>query len=126
MKRQRGTSLVVALFVIVVVAMLAVFATTVGGTQQQIANVSVQTSRALAAARTGLEWATYRARVAGLCEANRVVALNEGALRGFQVTVRCVPAAPAFDITVTAQYGVFGTPEFASRSLTSRVFALPY
>ena len=55
-------SIVVALFVVVVVASLAAFAVTVGGAQTQTSGSDLQASRALAAARSGLEWAAYQVR----------------------------------------------------------------
>ena len=127
---QRGMSIFVALFVIVVVALLAAFAVTVGASQRQSGTVNLQASRALAAARTGLEWGAYRAPA---CNAvGQALALNEGALRGFQVTVWC-KAYPHqsgqysnYDITATAQYGTFGSADFVSRTITARYFTPGY
>ncbi len=113
MKRpQRGTSIVVALFVVVVVAALAAFAVTVGGAQQQTANTDVQASRALAAARTGLEWGAYRAS-ASSCLNSQTLSLTEGALRGFRVVVRCSTwshgSFNSYDIVDAAREDVLGS-----------------
>ena len=131
-RRQRGMSIVVALFVVVVVASLAAFAVTVGGAGQQADLTDMQASRALAAARVGLEWGAYRIRGAGGSCSNQTLALNEGALRGFQVSVTCVRSValhvegPAmyysYDVVSTASYGTFGTTDFAFRKLSARYF----
>ena len=126
MIRQRGMSLVIALFLIVVVALLAAFAVTVGSSQRQSGTLTVLADRALAAARTGTEWAAYRALVNTACT-NRVLALNEGALRGFQVTVTCAshnhgpaPGYTVYDITSTARYGNYGSADYVSRTVIAR------
>ena len=136
MRHQRGMSIVVALFVIVVVASLAAFAVTVGGAQSQAESASLQTSRAMAAARTGLHWGLYRAR-GGWCNTPGQVqtfALTEGALRGFNVRVTCdgyphtagLATYYNFDIGATASYGAYGSVDFASRSVSARYFSLGY
>ena len=125
-------SIVVALFVVTVVASLAAFAVTVGGAQQQTDLTNVQASRALAAARTGLEWGAYRVRGAGgSCVASRTLSLTEGALRGFTVTVTCTPSPlhtegaatyRSYDIKASASSGTFGSTDFAYRTVTARYF----
>ena len=134
MSRQRGSSLVVALFVIVVVALLAVFAVRVSGTQRQAGSLSMLSSRALAAARTGIEWGAYRARFLASCQNTpaQTLLLAEGALKGFRVTVDCHryphqgAAFYSYEITAIAEYGVYGTADFASRTLSARYFTPTY
>lgn len=129
--RQKGMSIVVALFVVVVVASLAAFAVTVGDTGQQTDVTDTQASRALAAARTGLEWGAYRIRGAGSCLATQTLSLTEGALRGFRVTVTCRPSTMhtegaamyrSYDIQASASYGTFGSTDFAFRQVNGRYF----
>ncbi len=132
--RQKGMSIVIALFVVVVVASLAAFAVTVGGAQRQTDTTNMQGSRALAAARSGLEWGIYRARSSGWCNTpnvQQVVPLTEGALRGFTVTVTCRgyqhteggPPYYSFDISATSRNGTYGAVDFASRTVSGRYFA---
>ena len=130
-RRQQGMSIVIALFVVVVVASLAAFAVTVGGAGQQTDVTNMQASRALAAARAGLEWGAYRARGASSCVATRTLSLTEGALRGFQVVVTCAPSLVhtegaamyrSYDIQASASYGTFGSTDFAFRKITGRYF----
>jgi MSHA biogenesis protein MshP len=138
MKRpQRGTSILIALFVIIVVASLAAFAVTVGGAAQQKEIVNLQAGRALAAARVGLEWAAYRIRGAGGSCVNQTLTLTEGALRGFQVNVTCTRSLAqhaesggvtyfSYEVGAAASYGTFGTTDFAFRKLSARYFDPPY
>jgi MSHA biogenesis protein MshP len=124
MRRQRGMSLVVAIFLIVVIALLSAFAVSVGTASSQSTNQQLSADRARAAARAGLEWGAYRARVLGLCPAATppAVALNQGALAGFRFTVTCQrdAAGTVFDITSFAQRGNFGSANYASFRLTQR------
>jgi type II secretory pathway pseudopilin PulG len=130
-------SIVVALFVIVVVASLAAFAVTVGGAQSQTQSASLQTSRALAAARTGLHWGLYRTRTSTWCNTPgqvQTISLTEGALRGFNVRVTCdgyphtAGAATyySYDIGATSNYGAYGSVDFASRYVSARYFSPGY
>lgn len=115
-----------AIFVVVMVSSLAAFAVATTESTRDTTNLQLQSDRALAAARAGSEWAAYRALVQGVCPANfPQLNLTQGALRGFRVNMTCTadrPAAPftTVDITVTAQFGVYGTPEYAYRRITAR------
>ena len=132
MNRQRGSSLVVALFIVVVVALLAAFAVRVSSAGRQTGSLSQQTSRALAAARSGVEWSEHQARTAGPCQDTppTTLLLSEGALSGFRVTVSC-HAYPHgvyshYEITSIAEYGVYGSVDYASRTVTVRYFSPGY
>jgi MSHA biogenesis protein MshP len=123
MRRQRGMSLLVAIFLIVVIALLSAFAVSVGNASSASTNQQLSADRARAAARAGLEWGAYRARVLGLCTAAAPpLLLNQGALNGFRVTVNCQRdgAGTVFDITAFAQRGNYGSINYASHSLTQR------
>jgi MSHA biogenesis protein MshP len=120
-------SLVIALFLVVVVASLAAFAINVGGSQQQSGTNALLGDRAVAAARAGVEWAAHRALINTSCVASSTLNLNESALRGFRVTVTCAatnhaatPNFTLYDITSTASYGTYGTAEFVSRQVKAR------
>ena len=124
--RQGGMSLVVAIFLITVIASLAAFGVTVGTAKMETANLQLQADRALAAARAGAEWGAYRALVNNSCAASTAVNLTQAALRGFRVTVTCTArsAAPSlvYDIDSFAQWGNFGASDYASRRVIRRVW----
>jgi MSHA biogenesis protein MshP len=132
--RQRGMSLVVAIFLIVIIASLAAFAVTVGTATRESTNLQLLADRAQAAAHAGTEWAAYRARVNGVCT-NQVLNLTQGALRGFRVTVTCGVPTPlhtegaltynVFDVTSRAQLGNFGAANYTSRTIEARFTTAP-
>jgi MSHA biogenesis protein MshP len=126
--RQRGMSLVVAIFLITVIASLAAFAVSIGTATHESENLQLQADRAMAAARAGTEWGAYRASQAvPICPALPVTFnLNQNALRGFRVTVACTRRGLApnivYDIDSYAQWGNFGMAEYAYRRVSKRVW----
>src|SRR5688572_9544466 len=125
MKRERGMSLVVAIFLIVVIASLAAFAVTVGTAQREENNLKLMAERAQQAARAGSEWVAHQVLVAapGACPANTTFNLTENALRGFRVTVSCTRFGPhtdnsvVYDVTSMAQWSNFGASGYVSRTV---------
>jgi MSHA biogenesis protein MshP len=133
-RQQRGVALVVALFVIIVLAALGLFAMRVGGGQQQSVNLDVLGARADAAAAAGVEFGANQALRHGSCTAAPPpLALTQAALKGFSVQVGCtsntylVNALPyqVYAITATATLGVYGTPGYVSRRVSRSVNNLP-
>ena len=124
--RQRGMSLVVAIFLITVIASLAAFAVNVGTATHETENLQLQADRAMAAARAGAEWAAYRALVNNSCAAGTTFNLTQAALRGFRVTVTCaaqsLPPNTVYTIDSFAQWGNFGASNYASRRVSRRVW----
>lgn len=59
--RQRGFSVVTAVFLVVVLALLGAFILSVTGLQQTSAQLDVQGVRAYQSARAGIEWAAWQA-----------------------------------------------------------------
>lgn len=88
--RSRGVGLITAIFLLVVIAGLAVAMVTVYTTQQASSTLDVQGARAYQAARAGLEWGIYRQFRDKSCAASSSFALDDAtSLRGFVVTVNC-------------------------------------
>jgi MSHA biogenesis protein MshP len=137
-QQHAGFSIVAALFLIVVLAALGAFAVRVGAAGEHEASLDLMQSRALAAARSGIEFGVHQALVAAPSScADVTFALTQSALAGFTVDVRCRSAAqdvgvpPAattyqtFQIDATARYGLYGTPGYVSRHLTRTVSNAP-
>lgn len=140
-RSQRGSSLVVAIFLIVIIASLAAFAVTSGASTRDRTNLQLQADRAMAAARAGSEWGAYRALRQNAPNCNAVspvttattVNLTQGALRGFRVlvTMTCTRHAEGatnysvWDVDSFAQLGNFGAYDYASRRLLTRVSNAP-
>jgi MSHA biogenesis protein MshP len=119
----RGFALVPALFLIVVLGALAVIAVRVGTGQQQAVTMSLEESRALAAAQAGIEWGAYQSLDAGSCAPSTTLALTEASLSGFTVTVTCIAApfangaatASSYVLKSTAVIGTYGQPGYVRR-----------
>jgi len=99
-KIQQGFSLVSAIFLLVVIAMLGTFAVTLSTTQHQSAAMDVMGSRAYQAARAGIEWAAYHvanSQSNAVAAVPQCAATNLGTLGGtlspFTVTVNCSAAS---------------------------------
>ncbi len=128
-RRQRGFALVVAIFLLVVLASLGVYIVKISGVQHATINIALQGSRAFEAARTGIEWGAYQALDAGACPAATTLNLTEGGLAGFDVDVTCTTTAHteegnAYDlyvIDVEARAGAYGTPDYVSRRMQATV-----
>jgi MSHA biogenesis protein MshP len=120
---SRGFALVPALFLIVVLGALAVIAVRVGTGQQQAVTMSLQESRALAAAQAGIEWGAYESLDAGTCAASTTLTLTEASLAGFSVTVTCsaspfangASTANSYVLKSTATIGTYGQPGYVRR-----------
>jgi MSHA biogenesis protein MshP len=126
MRHQRGMSLFVAIFLVVVVASLSAFAVATTRATKDTTNLQLLSDRAVFAARAGAEWGGYRALRQNSCPAQVALpALSQGALRGFVVVVRCVRSRPQnsyfiVDITAEARWNTFGSSDYVFRTVTQR------
>lgn len=121
--RQGGFALVLAVFVITILAALGGYILTVGGVQHQTAVLTLQEARALNAARSGIEWGAYSA-LNGNCKNIDPFPSSTSALSAFVVTVTCTPdgthtirgkTIDIYTIDATATNGELGTPDYVSR-----------
>jgi hypothetical protein len=136
-------SLVAAIFVVVVLGALALFAVRIGAAGQQDVNTELMGARALAAARAGFEFAAYRTLSVPptQCLAHPAMAvvrpyalnLTQGSLTGFTATVNwdCRDHLlngiqyQTFHIDVLAQRGPYGTADYVARRLSKTVTNAP-
>lgn len=129
-----GFSLVGTVFIITVLAALAVFLITIGTTQRATSTLSIQGARAWAAALSGKEWAVHQVLTTTACPAAGPHALSGGALGGFAFTVNgCAATAVTegassynvFNITVTATSGSAATGDLVTRTIAASVTDAP-
>ncbi len=126
--KQRGFSLVPALFLLVVLAALGAVAVRLSAIEHQTFVLALQSSRAYAAAQAGIEWSSYQALVNGSC-GNSSVALTEGGLSGFTVDTTCSSSTHSEGALTTSVYvleafaysGVYGAPDYVSRRVRATV-----
>jgi MSHA biogenesis protein MshP len=131
MDRQSGFALIPALFLIVVLGVLAVVAIRVGTGQQQTVTMSLLQARALSAAQTGIEWGAYEALGGNCvatstcsCVASTTLTLTEAALKGFSVIVTCAAVSfptgaaipnKSYVLNSVATSGLYGQPGYVRR-----------
>jgi MSHA biogenesis protein MshP len=128
--RQQGFSLVSAIFLLVVLAGLGVYAVRLNTMQQQTVTAGLRGAQAYQAARTGVQWGTYRALTpGGSCAASTTLNLSEGAANGFRVTVQCTSrthtegagTVHVYQFDVKAEGGTYGGPDYVSRRLQTKI-----
>ena len=126
--RQRGAALVVALFLIVVLAALGAVVVRLTAVEHQTANIALLSERALFAARAGIQLGAHRALNTGTCTA-ATVTLTEAGLKGYQVDISCASTSHGEGASVTTVYrleafaraGAYGTPDYVSRRISAVV-----
>lgn len=106
--RERGFGLVAAVFLLVVLAALAVAVASFSVTQHTDSGLDYEGARVYQAARAGIEWGVYQARKGGLsCP---VATFTPATLADISVTVACVsstyananPSITVIQLTATA------------------------
>ena len=135
---QRGFSLVAAIFILVVLALLGAFMVTIGETSRATAVAAAQGARAYQAAQAGIEWGIAQAiPVGGGLEScvgsTGPFALAGAAFSGFTVTVTCAQTGATesgtpyfvYAVGATATYGTFGNSDYFSRTLQVTVTSAP-
>lgn len=118
--KERGFTLVSAIFLMVVLVTLGVSLVTLSSVAHTTSAQQIQTVRAGYAARTGIEWAAKQAR-SGVCASTTFT--PGGTLSGFTVNVTCtatnhvLPTGTQsyFVVNVSATAGNYGGPDFVLR-----------
>jgi MSHA biogenesis protein MshP len=122
---QKGFSLVTAIFILLVLAVLGGFMVTMSGVQSRTTLWALQGARAYHAARSGLEWGAFQSLSGNACVSDTF------SVDGFSVAVGCSEesfseggqAYKVFNLTSLAQSeGVaYGSLDYVSRQLQARV-----
>ncbi|MCZ6579253.1 MAG: pilus assembly protein MshP [Gammaproteobacteria bacterium] len=129
---QSGFTLITALFLLIVVALLSVYMINFRNVQQSTVVFGQQGARAMLAAHSGLEWGIYDSVVNGLCAPSSFTATGT-ALSAFTISVTCSSSAhtegailiTTYRLTSTAQTGSYGTLDYVYRSLQATVSVQP-
>jgi len=130
---QSGFTLITALFLLVVVALLSVYLVTFRNVQQSTVLYAQQGARAMQAAHAGIEWGIYESVVNNVCIANPSFSATGTALSAFSITLSCTSSAheeagipiTTYVLTSTAQTGTYGTLDYVYRSLRATVSVQP-
>jgi MSHA biogenesis protein MshP len=129
MAAQAGMSLVSAVFLLVVVTMIAGYAVSIGSAQQADTTLALLGRRADFAARSGLDWAMSKTLDDGACPANGSFTPQGNGLGDFTIDVICSATTvtegstsyPVFTISVTATRGNEGDEEYVRRAVSGQV-----
>ena len=134
LNNQRGFSLVAAMFVMIVVALVIAGMVQLSVNQHGTSSLSIQQARAYQAARAGLEWGIHKV-TKGSCADSSSLTMTGSSLAEFDgVVVNCKHLGEAdgymvdgeevhiYKVTATAQNGSPATrPDYAYRSLSAVV-----
>lgn len=115
-KCQRGFSAIVAVILIVLLALVGGYMSTLTSVSSINTTVSAGTMQAWFAARSGIEWAVQQIIVTspGSCISSpTTINLTGGSLNGFSVTLTCVPSS--FTESGIGTYNVYALTSRASR-----------
>jgi MSHA biogenesis protein MshP len=131
--RQPGFTLVQAVFILVVLALLGVVMVRLIGVQTTTGVMALQGTRAFHAARSGLEWGAARASSADPasdpCDAT--ICAGSFLIDGFNVIISClcqrIDEGPpngkytVYRIEAKATYSLYGSPDYISRKVEMKV-----
>ncbi|MCF7970837.1 MAG: pilus assembly PilX N-terminal domain-containing protein [Methylococcaceae bacterium] len=84
MNKQKGFSIIMAIFILIVLSLLGSYMVKLSGVQHATAVSAVQSSRAYYAARTGVEWGLAQLLNNDNCAASSTLTINN-----FSVIVSC-------------------------------------
>ena len=127
--RQSGFTLIASIFLLVVVAALIVYITSLRVVQQTTLVYGVQGARGLQAARSGIEWGIHQSIVNGSCAASTSFTPSDPALADFTIEVQCgssvhtegVTPITTYRLTAIARAGSYGSLDFVQRRLRATV-----
>jgi MSHA biogenesis protein MshP len=104
-RRERGMSLITAVFLLIVMAALALYITSITTMQHSSSTLDLEGSRAYHAARTGLEFGAFQAITAASCPGAANLALPVANFADFtSVTVTCASTVHTEGATAKTYY----------------------
>ncbi|MGS0743398.1 hypothetical protein ACVBEF_16470 [Glaciimonas sp. GG7] len=138
---QGGFALITAIFLLVVLSALGVFMVTLSTVQHATSTQDVQGTRALQAARSGIDWGLYQIMLpehtnlpAGqtpyICPTGPTPIMTlTGALTGFSLQVQCTLTSYSeaaaqigvYQLTATSSFGVAGSSEYVERQISASI-----
>lgn len=122
LRKQRGFAILAAIFLIVVLALLAAGMVQISSTSHTSLSQEYTSARAYLAARSGLQWGMYQAVYGG--SGNASITFSSGALAGTQASVSSsvanVDGDTFYTIDANGTYGSSSDPEYSRRRLRLR------
>ena len=135
---SNGFTLLVALFLLVVLALLGIYMINFSAVQHTTLVYGVQGARAMQAARAGLEWGIYEVipnnNINAICPGTTTFSTTgAGSLDNFNIQVDCVSSTHieggttviTYQLTSSADTGVYGTLDYVFRRIEATVSIQP-
>lgn len=130
--RAGGFSIIAAIFLLVVIGLMAAFMVNIGAVSRTSSAFSIVGVRAKNAALAGVEWAAHEVLgnpATPACLAPGASFTVDSGVTAFQVTAVCVPdpvtegadSYTVFDIDVVAEFGVSGNEDYFRREMSASV-----
>ncbi len=129
MSKQKGITLVGAIFVLVIVSLLGIYLVKITGAQRQTVLMNLQSARAYQAANTGIEWGLARILTSNSCVKSTTL---DSKINGFTVSVSCVvlqtggyneagETINVYRITSSSVFGSYTDTNFTTRQIQAIV-----
>jgi MSHA biogenesis protein MshP len=143
--KQQGFTIVMAIFILVVLALLGTYMMRFSGVEHATSTYALQGARAYQASKAGLGWATAKImKESGTCATvNAQTALTFSDLSGFTVGLSCTtypdPLTPCtlststsyykdgseniciYVITALSEFGTYGNADYVSRKMEATI-----
>ncbi len=136
--REKGFSIVAALFVVVILALIGSYIVSISALTNTSENLNIQGVKAYYAAKSGLEWGVYKVAPSAAsgggapynCPASPTnLTFTQGGLNGFTSTVTCTQSSfteagatyHIFQIKATGQYGTVDNIDYVFRELYANI-----
>jgi len=134
LKKQQGFSIMSALFIVVILALIGSYIVSVGALTSASGNLVIQGEKAYWAANSGLEWGIYSVAPSGgsgpyNCPTSpTTLTFTQNGLKGFKSVVTCSQSSfteggttyNMFQITSQGQFGTSGS-DYAFRQLYATI-----
>ena len=135
--KQHGFTLVMAIFILVVLALLGGYMMRLSGVQHTTTSHALQSARAYQAAKAGINWAAATISKdtdniqAGCATVNTKAVLPLAALPEFTVTLNCIPSEPylegsnkvyVYSITAHSEFGTYSGADYISREIEASLY----
>jgi len=127
MKKQKGFSIVMAIFILVVMGLLGGYMVKLSGVQHATSTFAIQGARAYQSARAGVGWSISRIVTDGGNCANitSVSPLSLADISGFSVSLECTSqafsegtdASVVYKITALSAFGAYNSANYISRKI---------
>jgi len=125
MKRQHGFTIVLAMFILVILALLGSYMVRLAGVQHGTSTLTWQSAKAYQAAKAGMGWAVKTIKSGGNCASLTSQNISFPGIPGFTVSFTCTMlnyqegtgTPKIFKINSRSEFGAFLGQDYVSRAI---------